>query len=82
MDNTDPSNDRLRQSVSQLHSQLAASRGVDDSSRRLMADTLGDLQHPQARSKLEELAVKLDAEHPQLAASVREFVELLGNVGL
>ncbi len=32
--------------------------------------------------RLEEIAVRFEAEHQSLAASIRRFVDLLGNVGL
>jgi hypothetical protein len=35
-----------------------------------------------AGSRLEALAVDFEAEHPSLAASLREFVALLGRAGL
>jgi len=34
------------------------------------------------RTRLEALAVSFEAGHPTLSASLREFIELLGNAGL
>ncbi|HEY3730586.1 MAG TPA: DUF4404 family protein [Steroidobacteraceae bacterium] len=37
---------------------------------------------PASHSRLEALAVEFEAEHPSLAAGVREFIDLLGQAGL
>lgn len=37
---------------------------------------------PPPSSRLEALAVRFEAGHPTLSASLREFIELLGSAGL
>jgi hypothetical protein len=95
MDNPKPSADRLQQSLSQLHDVLVRTPRVDDSSKRLLRDVLGDIERllsagvpatpvapAQSQSRLEALAVEFEADHPSLSASLREFIDLLGRAGL
>jgi hypothetical protein len=96
MDNQKPTPDHLQQSLSKLHELLVGMPRVDDASKRLLRDVLGDIERllgtaPSSavgagaeppQSRLEALAVEFDAEHPSLSASLREFVDLLGRAGL
>jgi phosphoserine phosphatase len=81
----------LQQSLTRLHAELLTAPQVDEASRRLLREVLGDIervlkqQQPLAqapRSRLEELAIRFDTGHPALSASLREFVDLLGRAGL
>ncbi len=96
MKHPDPAPDHLQQSLRQLHAELAQTPRVDDASRQLLRDVLNDIERvlrqgaaaaptpPAAASlsRLEALAVDFEAEHPALAASLRQFVDLLGRAGL
>jgi Domain of unknown function (DUF4404) len=95
MDNQKPTADRLQQSLSQLHEVLVRTARVDDSSKRLLRDVLGDIERllspgvaanpsapAESQSRLEALAVEFEADHPSLSASLREFIDLLGRAGL
>jgi hypothetical protein len=96
MDNQKPTPDHLQQSLSKLHQLLVGMPRVDDASKRLLRDVLGDIERllsttavtavvagaEPAQSRLEALAVEFDAQHPSLSASLREFVDLLGRAGL
>lgn len=98
MDNQKPTADHLQQSLSQLHEVLVHTPRVDDSSKRLLRDVLGDIERllnpaaaatpaasaapAQSQSRLEALAVEFEADHPALSASLREFIDLLGRAGL
>lgn len=96
MDNQKPSPDHLQQSLSQLHAVLVSTPRVDDASRRLLREVLGDIERllssgapaaksapaEPAQSRLEALAVEFEADHPSLSASLREFIDLLGRAGL
>jgi hypothetical protein len=96
MDNQKPTPDHLQQSLSKLHQLLVGMPRVDDASKRLLRDVLGDIERllntapatamaagaEPAQSRLEALAVEFEAEHPSLSASLREFVDLLGRAGL
>jgi hypothetical protein len=98
MANQKPTSSDLQQSLSQLHTVLVRTPSVDESSKRLLREVLNDIERllrnggaaPAARSaapaaslpRLEALAVEFEAEHPSLAASLREFIDLLGRAGL
>jgi hypothetical protein len=95
MSDTDPNTGHLQQSLQRLHTELAQTPQVNEGARQLLRDVLGDierlLRRPESsvaaqsgpsQSKLEALAVDFEAEHPALAASVRQFVDLLGRAGL
>lgn len=91
MSDSDSSPDGLRQSLTKLHADLSVTTRVDETSRRLLRDVLGDIERllhedkaaaAASTSKLEALAVQFDSNHPALSASLREFVDLLGRAGL
>jgi hypothetical protein len=98
MDNQKPTPDHLQQSLSQLHDVLVRTPSVEDSSKRLLREVLGDIERllstgklapvalpaaqAQSQSRLEALAVEFEADHPSLSASLREFIDLLGRAGL
>ena len=91
MSDANSSLNSLQQSLTRLHAELLTAPQVDEASRRLLREVLGDIervlkqQQPLAqapRSRLEELAIRFDTGHPALSASLREFVDLLGRAGL
>ena len=91
MNDANSSLNSLQQSLTRLHDELSGAGKVDEPSRRLLHEVLGDIervlkqQQPLAqapRSRLEELAIRFDTGHPALSASLREFVDLLGRAGL
>ena len=98
MVNDKPISNHLQQSLSQLHAELVRTRRVDEASKRLLREVLSDIERllsnaatapaagsgtrPAPQSRLEALAVEFEAEHPSLAASLREFIDLLGRAGL
>ncbi len=83
----------LRKAVEKLRAQLGRAPRVDDESRetlrRLSADIDRLVEQPQSqpaetshRSRLEELEVRFEVEHPALAQTVRELIDALGKAGL
>lgn len=88
----------LQQSLARLHAELATAPHVDPASRQLLREVLADIERvlqqtpPQASTgpvrahpsipRLEALAIEFDAEHPGLAGSLRQLVDLLGRAGL
>ena len=83
----------LQRQLAKLRAELANSPRLDDQARgRLHAaliDIEGRLQQKGAAPAadtaphpLESLAVGFEADHPTLAASVRQFIDLLGQAGL
>jgi len=90
MDDQKPSSNHLQQSLSQLHTVLMRTPRVDESSKRLLREVLGDIERllnhggavAASGSRLEALAIEFEADHPSLSASLREFIDLLGRAGL
>jgi hypothetical protein len=96
MDNVKPTSGRLQQSLSQLHAELVRTPRADEASKRLLREVLSDIERLLSKdasavgagaqavspSRLEALAVEFEAEHPSLAASLREFIDLLARAGL
>jgi Domain of unknown function (DUF4404) len=90
MDNEKPGSSQLQHALSQLHTLLMRTPRVEEASKRQLREVLGDIERllgnrgsaASAGSRLEALAVDFEAEHPSLAAGLREFVDLLGRAGL
>jgi hypothetical protein len=82
----------LKQALTRKHDELARAAALDDQSRQLLRDIMGDVAEPgpsgalPARSlrkdRLEALAIGFEAEHPTLAAGLREFADLLAKAGV
>ena len=80
----------LHAALARLHQELQGSPQLDAESRRLLderspptlaarADATGSDAHA---SRLEALAVRFEAGHPDLAASLRGIADALGRIGL
>jgi len=87
------SNESLHQALSRLHAELQAAPQLDDESRRLLQAIAADVGRAAAGStevssdvghapRLEALAVRFEAGHPDLAARLRGIVDALGRIGL
>jgi len=88
----------LQQSLARLHADLSAAPRVDPRSRELLREVLADIERVLKQTasgaeadaqrsdrsvpRLEALAIEFDAEHPALAGSLRQLVDLLGRAGL
>jgi hypothetical protein len=82
----------LEQSLAQLHADLAGASRVDEHTREMLRTLLADIERVLEEGestagaaqmpRLEGLAVEFEAEHPSLAASLRQFIDLLGKTGL
>jgi small-conductance mechanosensitive channel len=90
---TDIETSSLQQSLAKLRAELANSPRLDDQSRAKLHAALVDIESrlqqkgaapaaDAAPHPLESLAVGFVADHPTLAASVRQFIDLLGQAGL
>jgi len=95
---TDATRHSLKQSLTQLHAELARAARLDDNTRQRLRAALADVErrlhvsdadpvvntgtNDSAAHPLETLAVGFEADHPTLAASVRRFIDLLGQAGL
>jgi Domain of unknown function (DUF4404) len=85
--------DRLRQLVASLHRELGDAKSVDAESRRLMGALMKDIdraldtslaarQDDRFRDRLEELLLRFEAQHPAIAASMRELIDTLAKAGI
>jgi hypothetical protein len=89
MKNTE--NKDLRDLLAQLHTRLGHAKSLDADSRQLLVTVSGDIEKTLGRSgtgaaahesRLKELAVKFEAEHPALAEAVRDVIDALGKAGI
>ena len=89
----EPDSQSLQRALAALHTELARNTRLDDASRTALRGALseigGRLAQPDAAPapaaasrRLDALAVGFETDHPALAASVRQFIELLGQAGL
>lgn len=83
--------EKLRDSLAKLHQELERAPAVDAESRKILLKLMADIERivgkgpatPGAhRNRLEDLEVKFEADHPALAATLREFIDLLAKAGL
>lgn len=79
----------LRALLAELHARLTHATSVDAGSRKLLKTVLHDIESALDKTggmppepRLEALAAKLDAEHPTLAATLRQIVDTLGTAGI
>lgn len=86
----------LREQLSKLHTELAGAQRVDPEVRELLRQVMDDIARLVDRptstgggaadasiaDRIEELAVRFEADHPALAANTRRLVDLLGKAGL
>ncbi len=81
----------LRELLSQLHARLGTTQSLDVEERERLETVLHDIEKVLARSdasaapakpRLEALAVKFQADHPALANSLRQLVDMLGKAGI
>ena len=85
----------LRERLARLHDELTQVQTENPSARRSLDEILPDLKRmvDQASApddagsrslpdRLERVAVQFEAAHPQIAASARRLIDLLGEVGI
>jgi hypothetical protein len=84
---------KLRDALAKLHEELARAPRIDPESRKILRQLAVDIERladrPEAqaaaashRPRLEELEARFEAEHPAIAATVREFIDALAKAGL
>lgn len=88
------SQESLRELLGRVHERLSHADRVDAESRELLVTLTHDIDralggggqltggqgHPAPR--LEELAVRFEAEHPALARALRQLIDALGKAGI
>jgi len=83
----------LRQTLSDLHDELARAPQLGPDDRALLQSALGDIQRalqgvPESESAagqgdvLEGAAVRLEAGHPGVASAIRAVLDALGKAGI
>lgn len=82
----------LSELLAQLHARLGSATSLDPEGRKLLTTVRRDIEKALARGdaaaaapskpRLEALAVKFEADHPALADSLRQLVDLLGKAGI
>ena len=86
MDNT-----RLQRLLSDLHRELAGATTVDAESRRMLDQVLADIRQlsppataepADATGQIREAALRLEAEHPRLAATLGQLGDALAKLGI
>ena len=81
------SSDQLNALLQRLHEELARAASIDAESRRLLGVVVADIERlgvaaPTTASGLESLAVRFEADHPAVAAALRQVGDLLGKAGI
>jgi hypothetical protein len=83
----------LKEQLAALHASLQQTAAVDAQTRELLLQILSDItrllgapggvteQHP-ITTRLEELAVQFEAEHPSVGTAVRQLVDALAKAGI
>ncbi|HEY8507242.1 MAG TPA: DUF4404 family protein [Steroidobacteraceae bacterium] len=81
----------LRDLLERVHQRLRDAKSIDRDSRELLVTLMKDIEHAlkakPAKSgthapRLEALAVRFEAEHPELAGVLRQLVDTLGKAGI
>lgn len=83
----------LRQTVQDLHQELAKARQLGPDDRALLESAVADIRRaleyttatsaPSERGdRLEGAAVRLEAEHPGLAGAIRSLLDALAKAGI
>jgi hypothetical protein len=84
------SQQNLRELLAQVHQRLSQPSPLDPESRQMLRTVMGDIERalgpggeaPGATARLEALAVRFEADHPQLAELLRQVIDSLGKAGI
>lgn len=85
------SNEDLRQLLAQVDERLRTAPSLDAQARQLLVRVMDDIEKALARSavapapaapRLESIAVQFEAEHPAIAATLRQLIDALGKAGI
>ncbi len=79
--------DQLNSLLTDLHRELGCATTLDDESRRLLGLVLSDIEKlgiatTATPGGLELLAVRFEADHPSVAAALRQVGDVLGKAGI
>lgn len=81
---------RLQALLLELDRELKATRSLDSQSQELLQQVLADIPgvpagsstHRAAESRLRELMLRFEAEHPQLSGTIGQVADALGKLGI
>lgn len=81
---------RLQALLTELHRELAGAQSLDPESRRMLERVLDDVRRLGASGEaaepptgqLREAALRLEAEHPRLAAALGQLGDALAKLGI
>lgn len=85
------SQESLRELLAEVHERLNQTSSVDPESRDLLRTVMQDIERTLEGSapsdgkhtaSLESLAVQFEADHPQLADTLRQLIDSLGKGGV
>jgi hypothetical protein len=83
------SNESLHSALARLHQELKDAPPLDAESRRLLDELTADITRARGAemgaahaSRLEALAARFEADHPELSAGLRGIADALGRIGL
>jgi Domain of unknown function (DUF4404) len=81
--------EQLRRALRELHEELQRAPQLDDAARALLDELVADARRigkpsaaPAQAHRLEALAVGFEADHPTLAAALRQLIDLLAKAGV
>jgi hypothetical protein len=84
----------VRERLAELHARLSDAHRTDPEGHRPLGEILPEIKRLTEQSaaqgttdaslpqRLEQVAVQFEANHPELAGSVRRIVDLLGEIGI
>ena len=84
-------NNRLQRLLTDLHRELSGATAVDAESRRMLEQVLNDIRQlsppggdaeDSATAQIQEAALRLEAEHPRLAAALGQLGDTLSKLGI
>ena len=83
---------RLQKLLADLHRELTGATSIDPESRKLLDQVLADIREltgkdpdeagEGATAQLQEAALRLEAEHPRLAAALGQLGDTLAKLGI
>ena len=84
--------DKLRTLLAELHRELGSADRLDSESRALVEQILADVDRLEGSAanagtgtddgQLRDLVLKLESEHPRLAAAIGQVADALGRIGI
>jgi septal ring factor EnvC (AmiA/AmiB activator) len=86
MNSTAPANSSLIQQIRSLATSLQAVQKADSETRHALAELQSELtriaEHTSMTERLEELAVRFEADHPAVGTALRQAVDALSKAGI